>query len=67
MLLYCIVNEQGEILEAISGENIIPDKQYSFFFNTETTVIDELDAYVVKVDNMQPALVKREDVTDGGY
>ncbi|WHY75700.1 hypothetical protein QNH20_16400 [Neobacillus sp. WH10] len=31
-LLFCNVDEQGKIIEAILGERIIPEKQYDYFF-----------------------------------
>jgi len=49
--LYCNVDSAGRIIESISGERVIPEKQYEYFFflvNTNSeTVTNNIPNYRV--------------------
>lgn len=50
-LLFCNVDETGKIIESISGEKVIPMKQYDYFFyvvgKEHETFLTELPNYRV--------------------
>jgi hypothetical protein len=59
ILLFCDVDENGNIIESIVGERIIPLRQYDYFFfitgkNTET-VLSELPNYTIVNGELQTA------------
>lgn len=56
-LVFCNVDEDGNIVDGLTGNNIIPSKQYDHFFYLGEEGIDDLMGYKV-VDNK---LVKREN------
>lgn len=58
ILVYCNVDEDGEIVEAILGPSIIPDKQYDYFFySSDKGVYNDITQY--KVDLKSKQLVKK--------
>ena len=57
-LLFCDVDTVGNLTDAFSGVNIIPAKQYDyFFFITDPDIINNLIDY--KVDVANRILVKK--------
>ncbi len=48
-LVYVNVNEDGEITEGLTGVNIIPDRQYDFFFYLE----EKIDLLKYKIEDRQ--------------
>lgn len=57
-LLFCNVDEFGEIKDAYTGINIIPDRQYDFFFFTNDEGVT-LDISQYKVDLETRQLIKK--------
>ena len=49
-LLFCNVDDKGNIYEGVTGNNIIPDKQYDHFFYLGEEGIEDLMQYKV-IDN----------------
>lgn len=46
--IYCDVDENGNIIDALMGERIIPDRQYDFFFMvTDAEIMKNIDKYKV--------------------
>lgn len=60
MLLYVNIDENGNIIEALYGQNIIPDREYDFFFYTTEDIAVNAFQYKVVIVNMKPTLVKIE-------
>jgi hypothetical protein len=57
-LLFCDVDEAGNIIVAFTGTNIIPSRQYDFFFFTnDADVADNIANY--KVDLETRILIKK--------
>lgn len=48
-LVFCNVDDEGNIIEGISGINIIPGKQYDYFFYREEN--DKIDMLKYKVED----------------
>lgn len=46
-LLFCNVDEEGNIIEGVTGNNIIPDKQYDFFFYLGEEGVEDLLLYKI--------------------
>lgn len=47
-LLFCNVDENGNIIDSFSGVNIIPSKQYEYFFLTQDKgVVEDISKYKV--------------------
>lgn len=57
MLLYVNIDSEGNINESLYGENIIPDREYDFFFYTTEEIATNAFAYKVAIVNMKPQLV----------
>ena len=60
-LVFCNADEDGRIIEGIQGVNIIPDKEYDFFFylgegNKEIDLID----YKITCEGQKSFLVKKK-------
>ncbi|NJP37202.1 hypothetical protein [Alkalicoccus luteus] len=54
--IYCDVDENGDITESVSGQRIVPDRQYDYFFMVEDQEIpNHIEDY--KVEDRQ--LVKK--------
>lgn len=51
-LLFCDTDENGNITEALSGINVIPDRQYAYFFYG----FDD-DIFLYKVDVVTRQLI----------
>lgn len=51
-LLFCDVDEDGNITDALTGVNIIPDRQYDYFFYGF-----DADIFIYKVDVVTRKLV----------
>lgn len=47
-LVFAITNKQNEIVEGLSGYNVIPDQQYDYFFYLEEEI--DILQYLV-IDN----------------
>ncbi|MEI2356049.1 hypothetical protein [Mesobacillus zeae] len=53
-LLFCNADENGNITDSFSGVNIIPDRQFDYFFYTnDKGVIDNIGNYFVDIDSRQ--------------
>ncbi|MFZ7945655.1 hypothetical protein [Neobacillus sp. 19] len=64
-LLFCDVDEQGNITDALSGVNIIPSRQYDYFFFTmDEGVVEDVSQYKVDLEARQ--LILKEGVYYGG-
>jgi hypothetical protein len=58
-LLFCDVDEAGNIIDALSGANIIPSRQYDYFFFTmDAGVMEDISLYKVDLDTRQ--LVRKD-------
>jgi hypothetical protein len=60
VLLFVNIDENGNIIEALYGQNIIPDREYDFFFYTTEEVAANAFDYKVAIVNMKPELVKKD-------
>jgi hypothetical protein len=59
MLLFVDIDEQGTIIDALYGYNIIPDREYNFFFYTTEEVAENAFDYKVAIVKMKPELVEK--------
>lgn len=56
-LIYCDVDEQGNIIDAFYGTNIIPSRQYDYYFFTEDKdIANNLMKYYVNIETRQLTL-----------
>lgn len=56
-LVFCDVDEQGNITDAFTGMNIIPSRQYDyFFFTTDAGVMEDISNYKVDLETRQLVL-----------
>jgi hypothetical protein len=60
VLLFVNIDENGNIIEALYGQNIIPDREYDFFFYTTEEVATNAFDYRVAIVKMKPELVKKD-------
>lgn len=61
ILLFCDVDEEGNIIGALMGKNIIPNRQYDyFFFTNDPGVLDDISKY--KVDVVTRQLVRKDAI-----
>jgi hypothetical protein len=60
VLLFVNIDETGNVIEALYGENIIPDREYDFFFYTTEEVAANAFDYRVAIVKMKPTLVKKD-------
>jgi hypothetical protein len=60
MLLYVNIDEEGNIIDSLYGQNIIPDREYDFFFYTTEEIAANAFDYKVAIVKMKPTLVKKE-------
>jgi hypothetical protein len=57
-LVFCDVDENGDIIDAYSGINIIPSRQYDFFFFTnDEGVTTDISQYKIDLETRQ--LIKK--------
>lgn len=57
-LLFCDVDETGTITDAMSGANIIPSRQYDYFFYTsDHHVMENVSDF--KVDLLTRQLIRK--------
>lgn len=47
MLLFCDVDENGNIISSLHGKNIVPTRQYQYFFY----LTEEIDVSEYKIEN----------------
>ncbi|MBT2682666.1 hypothetical protein [Bacillus sp. ISL-37] len=48
ILVYCDTDNDGNIIDALIGANIIPSRQYDyFFFSTDAGVLEDIAQYKV--------------------
>jgi hypothetical protein len=59
MLLFVDIDEQGTIIDALYGYNIIPEREYNFFFYTTEEVAENAFDYKVAIVKMKPELVEK--------
>jgi hypothetical protein len=59
MLLFVDIDEEGTIIDALFGYNIIPDREYNFFFYTTEEVAENAFDYKVAIVKMKPELVEK--------
>lgn len=53
-LVFCDVNDEGEIVDSFSGVNIIPSRQYDYFFFTfDSGVMEDISKYKVDIETRQ--------------
>jgi hypothetical protein len=57
LLLFVNIDENGNVIEALYGQNIIPDREYDFFFYTTEEVAANAFQYKVVIVGMKPELV----------
>lgn len=67
MLLYCDVDNEGNILSAAFGKYVLPTRQYSYFFYLEgieedMDVIEFSEKYKVVLDGYNASLVPKETI-----
>jgi hypothetical protein len=60
MLLYVNIDEDGNIVDSLYGQNIIPDREYDFFFYTTEEIAENAFDYKVAIVKMKPELVKKD-------
>lgn len=60
MLLFVNIDENGNVIESLYGHNIIPDREYDFFFYTSEEVAANAFDYKFAIVKMKPELVKKE-------
>lgn len=60
--LFCNVDEEGNIIDAYYGENIIASEPYDFFFfvNVQTDAVPDITKYKVVIEGFKAQLVKKE-------
>lgn len=64
-LLYQIfvdVDEEGNVRDNMVGINIIPDREYDFFFYQDVDIALNINNYKVEIVKFKPALVLRDDL-----
>jgi hypothetical protein len=59
MLLFVDIDENGNIVDALYGYNIIPDREYNFFFFTTEEIAENAFDYKVAIVKMKPELVEK--------
>lgn len=53
-LVFCDVDEEGNITDALVGTNIIPNRQYDyFFFTSDEGVTNNINQYKVNTSSRQ--------------
>jgi hypothetical protein len=57
MLLFVDIDGEGTIIDALYGYNIIPEREYNFFFYTTEEVAANAFQYKVVIVGMKPDLV----------
>lgn len=67
MLLYCDVDNEGNILSAAFGKYVLPTRQYNCFFylegfEEEMDVIEFSEKYKVVLDGYNASLVLKEEI-----
>jgi hypothetical protein len=60
MLLFVNIDENGNIIESLYGHNIIPDREYDFFFFTTEEIAITAHQYKVVLNGFKTDLVKIE-------
>jgi hypothetical protein len=59
MLLFVDIDEEGNVIDALYGYNIIPEREYNFFFYTTEEVAINAFHYKVAIVKMKPELVSK--------
>jgi hypothetical protein len=60
MLLFVNIDSEGNVIDALFGHNVIPDRSYDFFFFATEEIATNAFKYKVVLDGMKPELVKKE-------
>jgi hypothetical protein len=60
MLLFVNIDSEGNIVDSLYGENIIPNREYDFFFYTTEEIAMNAFQYKVVIVNMKPELAKKD-------
>jgi hypothetical protein len=60
LLLFVNIDENGNVIEALFGQNIIPDREYDFFFYTTAEIAENAFDYKVVIEGMKPELVMKD-------
>jgi hypothetical protein len=60
MLLFVDIDYEGNVIDALYGYNIIPDREYHFFFFTTEEIATNAFQYKVGIVAMKPLLIKKE-------
>lgn len=56
-LVFCYVDEDGNIIDAFVGESIIPSRQYDYFFYTlDKGVMENIALYKVNIKTRELVL-----------
>jgi hypothetical protein len=58
MLLFVNIDEEGHVIESLYGYNIIPDREYDFFFFTTGEIATNAHQYKVVLNGFKTELVK---------
>lgn len=56
-VFFANVDENGEIIDALFGPAVIPDRPFDFFFFVESEVAENFTDYKVEIINYKPELV----------
>lgn len=59
---FVVVDEEGNIISAQQGKNIIATEHFDFWFLIEQEI--EITEWKVIVEKMKPALVRKDEVTN---
>lgn len=71
MLFFCNTDEEGEIKEVLTGNYVVPDRQFDFFFfldkNADADKIEHPENYKVDLETRQLVALTSRDlaVKDG--
>ncbi len=57
-LVFCDVNQQGNIIESLIGKHVIPDRQYDcFFYTMDEGVMEDITLYKVDMETRELVLI----------
>jgi hypothetical protein len=59
MLLFVNIDSEGNVIDSLYGYNIIPGREYDFFFYTTEEIAMNAFHYKVAIVSMKPELVEK--------
>jgi hypothetical protein len=62
MLVFVNIDADGNVIESLYGNTIIPDREYDFFFFTTEEIASNAHDYKVVIVGMKPELVRIDEV-----